>query len=151
MDRGTLSMIEGVIIKPLHVFTNESGGVMHMLRSDDSIFEKFGEVYFSYVNPGYVKGWKKHLKMTQHFAVPAGNINVVIYDDREGSSTRGEILEVNIGRSNYQLLRIPSLLWYAFRAVGDEPALIANCTDFPHDPDEMVTTPLDDSNIPYTF
>ena len=76
-------MIEGVLIKPLSVFSDGRGKVMQMLRSDAPFFKHFGEVYFSIVNPGIVKGWKRHLKMTQHFAVPVGNIKLVFYDNRE--------------------------------------------------------------------
>lgn len=144
-------MIDGVLIEPLKTFSDEKGMVMHMLRSDDSFFKKFGEIYFSYVNVGHVKGWKKHLKTTQHFAVPVGNIKVVIYDDREGSPTKGEFQEIMIGKDNYQLLRIPPSLWYAFQAVGEDPAMISNCTDLPHDSEEAINIPLSDKRIPYDF
>ncbi|MBI4843567.1 MAG: dTDP-4-dehydrorhamnose 3,5-epimerase family protein [Nitrospirae bacterium] len=144
-------MIDGVLLKPLKVFSDERGSVMHMLRSDDSFFQKFGEVYFSTVNPGHIKGWKKHLKMTQYFAVPSGNVKFVIYDDREGSPTKGDIQEAVIGADNYQLLRLPPLLWYAFAALGESPSLIANCADLPHDPEEAVNIPLTDKRIPYNF
>lgn len=144
-------MIKGVFIKPLKVFSDERGKVMHMLRCDATFFKQFGEIYFSTINPGIIKGWKKHLKMTQHFAVPMGNIKLVIYDDRDNSSTKGEIQEIYIGTENYQLVRIPPLVWYAFKAVGNESALIANCTDLPHDPNEAIATDPFDKKIPYDW
>jgi len=82
-------MIDGVLIKPLKVFADSRGKVMHMLRCDDEIFRKFGEIYFSVVNPGVIKGWKRHQKVNQLFAVPSGNILLVIYDDRGQSPTKG--------------------------------------------------------------
>jgi len=146
-----MKMIDGVFIKSLKVFADERGKVMHMLRSDDAFFKQFGEIYFSVVNPGIIKGWKKHSKMTQHFSVPVGNIKLVIYDNREDSSTKGKIQEIFIGAENYQLVRIPPLVWYSFKAVGDSFALIANCPDLPHVDNEVVTVDLFDKKIPYNW
>jgi len=144
-------MIDGVIIEPLKVLGDELGKVMHMVRQDSGFFERFGEVYFSTVNAGVVKGWKKHLKMTQHIAVPAGNIKLVLYDDREGSPTKGQVQEIESGVDNYRLVRIPPLVWYAFGAAGDEAALIANCTDLVYDPEEVIRIDLSDERIPYDW
>jgi dTDP-4-dehydrorhamnose 3,5-epimerase len=144
-------MIQGVKIKPLKVFRDERGQVMHMMRCDDGFFTQFGEVYFSVVNPGIVKGWKKHLKMTQHFAVPRGDIKLVIYDDRTGSATHGEIQEIGIGENNYQLVCIPPQVWYGFRAESKQPAMITNCSDIPHDPKEVELRPIGDPGIPYAW
>jgi len=144
-------MIKGVQIKPLKILRDERGQVMHMMRCDDDYFRQFGEIYFSVVNPGIVKGWKKHLKMTQHFAVPRGDIKLVLYDDRAQSVTHGEIQEIWMGEKNYQLVCIPPLVWYGFRAQSKEPAMIANCCDIPHDPKEVELRPIEDSSIPYTW
>jgi len=144
-------MIEGVLLKELKRFEDQRGTVMHMLRSDAPFFERFGEVYFSTVNPGVVKGWKKHLRMTQHLAVPVGNVRIVIYDDRPDSPTTGQTQKFEIGEQQYRLLRIPPLVWYSFGAADRETALVANCTDIPHNPDEVVVTELSDQSIPYTW
>lgn len=124
---------------------------MHMLRKDARFFNQFGEVYFSYINPGIVKGWKKHLKMTQHFAVPIGNIDLVMYDGREKSPTRGMIQKVSIGIDNYQLVRIPPMVCYSFKPKGNQGALIVNCTDLAHDDREVIVIDLHDKSIPYNW
>ena len=129
-------MIQGVIVKPLKIISDERGKVMHMLKRNNELLREFGEVYFSTVNPGVVKGWKKHVKAVQNFAVPIGNIKVVLYDDREDSETKGVVQEILIGEDSYCLLHIPSGVWYSFGAEKDKFALITNCTDLPHDPQE---------------
>ena len=144
-------MLEGVKIEPLAIFPNEKGNVMHMLRCHSALFKQFGEVYFSYVNPGHVKGWKKHLKQTQHFAVPLGNIHLILYDDRKDSSTHGEIQEIDFGIQNYCLVKLPPQVWYAFKTNDDEKAMVVNCTDIPHDPHESISLDLDDPSIPYSW
>ncbi len=144
-------MIEGVRIEPRKILPYEKGDVMQMLRADENFLKQFGEIYFSFIHPGFVKGWKKHQKQTQHFVVPVGTIKLVLYDDRLFSRTKGQLQEIELGRSRYQLVRIPPEVWYAFQSIGQESALIANCTDIPHDPAEAVTIDLTDQTVPYTW
>ncbi|MEW6481483.1 MAG: dTDP-4-dehydrorhamnose 3,5-epimerase family protein [bacterium] len=144
-------MIEELIVEPLKQIVDERGKVMHMLRRDSPFFTNFGEIYFSVVNPGVVKAWKKHLKMTQHFAVPVGKIKLVIYDERRNSATYGRIEILEIGEENYCLVKIPPILWYGFQGISSNPALIANCTDMPHNPSEVEHLDYLDKRIPYDW
>src|SRR3989338_1939308 len=141
-------MIDGVLIQPLKRYEDEKGKVMRMVRCDDVFFKKFGEIYFSCVNPGHIKGWKKHLVQNQHFAVVNGMLKLVLFDDRKDSPTKGDVQELEFGEPNYMLVRVPANIWYAFTAAGREPAMIANCTDIPHDPKESVQKELNDPSIP---
>jgi dTDP-4-dehydrorhamnose 3,5-epimerase len=144
-------MIDGVLIQKLKQIIDERGKVMHMLRSDSPLFTNFGEIYFSVVNCGAVKAWKRHLKMTQHLTVPVGNIRLVIYDDRMNSASRGNLEVIEVGEDNFSLVRIPPLVWYGFKGISLVPALIANCTDLPHDPDEAERLESFDKRIPYDW
>lgn len=138
-----VTSIEGLRVLPLKVIKDDRGAVMHMLRSDSPLFKSFGEIYFSIVNPGITKGWKKHKVMEQNFVVPQGNMKFVFIDDRDSSTTKNNRLEITIGIDNYQLIQVPSNIWYSFSAVGTMPAMIANCATIPHDPNESETKPLD--------
>ena len=115
-------MIDGVSIKPLRQIVDERGKIMHMLRVDEPGFSAFGEIYFSVVNPGVIKGWHIHKKMILRYAVPAGLIKLVLYDGREGSKTKGEVMEIFTGPENYQLITIPPMVWNGFKGVGVSPA-----------------------------
>lgn len=146
------SAIRGVTLVELRQISDERGVLLHMLRCDDVAFSRFGECYFSEVVPGAVKAWKRHRMQTQNLAVPVGCIRVVIYDDREGSVTRGQLQELKLGRPDaYFRLRIPPGLWYGFACIGDKPALLANCTDLPHDPTESEQCPSNHPIIPYKW
>ena len=90
-------MIDGVVVTPLKQICDERGKVMHMLRNDSAVFKSFGEIYFSWVYPGVVKGWHIHKKMVLNYAVPHGRIKFVFYDDRPESKTRGEVMETILG------------------------------------------------------
>ena len=130
--------IYGLRIIPLKEISDQRGTVLHMLRSDSENFKKFGEIYFSEINPGYVKTWKKHLKMTQNFAVPAGKVIFKFYDDRSDSKSFGFKEKIIIGRpDNYCLIIVPPLVWYSFENIFDKESIIANCSSIPHDPTEL--------------
>ena len=144
-------MIEGVQVHPLRQIPDERGRIMHMLRSDDPHFEQFGEVYFSVVYPGVVKGWHLHKSITLNYAVVRGMIKLVLYDDREESRTRGELQEIFVGESNYVLVRIPPGIWNGFKGIGVDPAIVANCATLPHDPDEIVRADPYEFIIPYNW
>jgi len=144
-------MIEGVMTYPLRQISDERGKIMHMLRSTDPHFERFGEIYFSMVYPGVIKGWHLHTKMALNYAVIVGMIKLVLYDDRESSATRGEIQEMFLGEANYMLVRIPPMVWNGFKGIGVTPAIVANCATLPHDPHEIVRKDPLSPDIPYDW
>jgi dTDP-4-dehydrorhamnose 3,5-epimerase len=146
-----MSEIEGLRVTPLRRIPDERGAVFHMLREDSDAFERFGEIYFSTVYPGVVKGWHKHLRMTLNYAVPIGMIKLVCYDDRPGSPTAGNVVELHIGELNYALVTIPPLVWNGFKGEGASTALVANCSTVPHAPDEIVRDDPFVNDIPYDW
>ena len=144
-------MIDGVIITPLRQIPDERGKIMHMLRCDEAHFDSFGEIYFSCIFPGAIKGWHLHTRMTLNYAVPVGRIKLVMYDDRENSPTKGEIQQVFMGVDNYCLVTIPLFVWNGTKGVGTEMAMIANCATLPHDDGEMNRKDPFDPSIPYDW
>ena len=144
-------MIDGVWVKPLRQIGDERGKVMHMLRADDPQFEKFGEIYFSVVYPGAIKAWHLHREMALNYACPVGHIKMVLYDDREGSKTRGELMELFTGPDDYKLIHVPPLVWNGFKGVGTVPALVANCATTGHAKDEIVRLDPLGGKIPYDW
>ena len=144
-------MIDGVLLHPLKQIPDERGKIMHMLKSTDPHFEKFGEIYFSCVYPGVIKGWHRHSRMTLNYAVVAGLIKMVLYDDRKGSPTHGQIQEIFLGESNYCLLKIPPMVWNGFKGAGTQMAMVANCATIPHDPQEIERVDPFTPSIPYDW
>ena len=146
-----MSIIEGVIIKPLKKIPDERGSIYHMLRNDDPLFEKFGEIYFSLVYPGIIKGWHLHKKMVLNYAVIQGMIKLVLYDDRDNSNTKGNLMEIYLGEENYSLVKIPFGIWNGFKGIGLKQSIVANCSTLAHDPDEIVRMDPFDNKIPYDW
>lgn len=146
-----MSEIDGVEITPLRRIADERGAVFHMLRNDSPAFETFGEIYFSTIYPGVVKGWHLHHEMTLNYAVPAGMIKLVCYDDRPESPTKGNVVEIHLGDLNYSLVTIPPMVWNGFKAEGPETAIVANCSTIPHRPGEIDRLDPFDNDIPYDW
>jgi dTDP-4-dehydrorhamnose 3,5-epimerase len=146
-----VSGIHDVTVTQLRRIPDERGAVFHMLREDSPVFERFGEIYFSTIYPGVVKGWHIHKRMTLNYAVPVGMVKLVLYDDREDSPTRGEVQELHVGELNYALVTIPPLVWNGFKGEGVIPALVANCATIPHDPEEIDRLDPFDNDIPYDW
>lgn len=144
-------MIEGVVIHPLKQIIDERGKVMHMLRRDDPLFEKFGEIYFSVAYPGVIKGWHIHKKMTLYYAVLYGMAKLVLFDGRKKSKTFGSIQEIFFGEDNYMLVKIPPLVANGYKAIGVKPTILANCATEPHDPNEIVRIDPFSKEIPYNW
>lgn len=144
-------MIDGMSVRPLRRIPDERGAVLHMLREDDPEFTRFGEIYFSLVYPGVVKGWHRHREMVLNYAVPIGMVKLVCYDDRPGSPTEGDVVEVHAGELDYQLVTIPPMVWNGFKGEGSRPALVANCATIPHDPGEIERLDPDRAGFPYDW
>lgn len=131
-------MIEGLQITSRRIIPDDRGKIMHIMKSSDSQFHTFGEVYCSTVYPGVVKGWHMHKKMTLNYVTLKGNIKFVLYDDRPDSPTYQQIQEIIIGENQYVMVTVPPYVWNGFKCIGTEEAFVINFTDMPHDPEEIV-------------
>jgi dTDP-4-dehydrorhamnose 3,5-epimerase len=144
-------MIDGVEITPLKQIFDERGKVMHMLRDDSPVFTNFGEIYFSCTYPGAIKAWHMHSEMTLNYAVIYGSIKCVLFDDRPGSITKGNIEEYFLSPENYCLITVPPLIWNGWKGIGSESSIVANCATIAHDSKEIQRKPATDSSIPYDW
>ena len=143
--------IHDIQIRPLKQICDERGKIMHMLRSDESHFTKFGEIYFSVVYEGKIKAWHLHKRMILNYAVPFGKILLTCFDDRKDSPTNGVIQEIPLGEDNYNLVTIPPGIWNGFKGLGEKFSIVANCASVPHDPDEIVRKDPFCSDVPYIW
>jgi len=148
MDR-----IEGVKIKELKVHPDQRGRVMEILRRDDDLFEKFGQVYITTAFPGVVKAWHLHKKQSDHFCVIRGMMKVALFDDRADSSTKGLVNVFYMGDHRTLLLRIPPGVYHGFQCIGTEEAIVVNCPTEPYNPDAPDEYRLHphDNHIPFDW
>jgi len=120
--------MDGVTLTPLKQITHPKGDIFHAMKASDDGFFGFGEAYFSTVNQGEVKGWKKHTEMTLNLVVVTGEIEFVVYDDNRFYS-------VKLSKNNYQRLTVEPGLWLAFKGVSAENMLL-NLASIEHNTNE---------------
>ena len=127
-------MIDGVLITHLDVIDTPGGNVMHAMKHTSSGYAGFGEAYFSKIDKGAIKAWKRHKEMTLNLLVPLGAIRFVLYDDRE--VLKKQFQEVIISRDNYFRLTVPPMIWMGFKGL-DSSSILLNIANIEHNPNEV--------------
>jgi len=146
-------MIHGVKIKKLTVVPDERGRVMEVLRSDDELFTRFGQIYITTTYPHVVKAWHLHRIQTDNVAAVKGMLKVVLYDPREDSPTRGKVDEYFIGEHDPALIQIPPGVYHGWKCIGNVEAIVINCPTevYDHDIPDEHRLPYDTDRIPYDW
>ncbi len=139
--------IPGVTLTSLRIIEGALGNVMHGLRSYDESYAGFGEVYFSTVNSGVIKSWRRHFDVTLNLIVPQGEIRFVLCDDRQ----EGDPIfwEVNLSLENYHRLTVSPGIWLAFQGGSSGTNMLMDVIDLPHDAQESETKALEE--IPFDW
>ena len=146
-------MIEGIKTKKLKVIPDQRGRLMEILRADDDLFERFGQVYMTTTYPGVVKAWHLHKKQKDNVVCVQGTIKLAVYDPRENSPTYGEVNEFYLGTHNPLLVQIPEGVYHGWMCVSQEEAIVVNVPTEVYnreDPDEFRLDPHE-NDIPYDW
>tara|TARA_B100001123_G_C15163775_1_gene968524 strand:- start:714 stop:1142 length:429 start_codon:yes stop_codon:yes gene_type:complete len=133
--------LEDILLSKLKQLKTVNGEVLHALRNSDLGYNKFGEVYFSTIEPNSINAWKRHSKMLINFIVPVGEVRFVFYIDKE-SGFRTE----NIGLNRYMRLTVPPGIWFGFKNLSAKKSYVMNVANIIHDPDEVENCPIDNIN-----
>ena len=142
MDRlnsSAINLIEGASVKKLVVHPDERGRLFEILRSDEPVFKKFGQVYVTTANPGVIKAWHYHKIQTDHFCCILGKARLVLFDPRPYSPTKDLINEFILGPDNLLLIVIPPNIYHGFQCISENDAIMINIPTQPynpHNPDE---------------
>ena len=129
--------LTGVQVTPLDQIRTPGGDVLRGLRTDEDSFNGFGEMYFSYVQNGFTKGWKKHKSMTLNIVVPVGAIEFMVLKSGGSAEVENAYMRILLSRDNYCRLTVAPGLWVAFKGVGKELNMLVNFADMIHDPNEV--------------
>src|SRR5947209_3010001 len=81
---------DGVVVRDLVLHVDDRGTVCELLdprwgwHTEPMVF-----AYVYTLRPGKTKGWGMHLEHEDRYALIGGDMEVVMYDEREDSPTRG--------------------------------------------------------------
>jgi dTDP-4-dehydrorhamnose 3,5-epimerase len=140
-------MIKDVLITRLNKIETFGGDVMHAIKESSPGYSGFGEAYFSKVNQGAIKAWKRHNNMTLNLIVPVGKVKFVMFDDRDLANT--QLQELVISDKNYCRLTIPPKIWVGFQGLSKDDSVILNVANIEHDSSESDQVVVD--NIEYDW
>jgi len=146
-------MIEGVKVKQLKIIPDDRGRLMEILRDDDDIFIKFGQVYMTTAKPGVVKAWHWHKMQTDSFCCISGVMRLALYDAREDSSTYQQVNDFRMSLEDPMVVQIPPGVYHGFKCVSDAEAIVVNTVTKAYNhqsPDEYRVDPYD-NNIDYDW
>jgi dTDP-4-dehydrorhamnose 3,5-epimerase len=110
-------------------------------------------VYMFTLRPGQTKGWGMHKEHEDRYFILAGDLEIVMYDEREDSPTRGLVASVVLTEHRRRLMNVPTGVWHANRNLGTEDVIVINCptTPYDHEDPDKYRLPLDTDRIPYRF
>ncbi len=138
-------LIDGVVVKDIRVHVDDRGIVAEIVRADDPIFHgRFGQVYYATCNPGVVKAWHYHKVHTDILYAIHGAAKLCLYDERDGSPTRGVTNVFVLNEYNQIAVRIPPGVLHGQACLGDRPCIVLNVQSHVYDPaDEFKLDPFD--------
>jgi dTDP-4-dehydrorhamnose 3,5-epimerase len=128
-------MIEGVKVTPLDIIQTTGGGVMHAMKKSDMGFVGFGEAYFSTIEHGVIRAWKRHTSMTLNIIVPVGSIKFVLFDDRTKAEEKFQ--EIIVSRDNYCRISVSPMIWMGFQGLSKDSSILLNIADIEHNLNEV--------------
>lgn len=122
--------IDGMQILELGNVLTRSGWMMEVYRTDWPVgTNPVRQVNWVELNPRAVTDWHCHEHQTDHLIGVGGSIKLALWDDREGSPTRGATEIVRMGALRPVMAIVPSGVWHALRNESGVPAGYLNVID----------------------
>jgi len=145
--------IEGVTLKRTRHIVTANSLTTETFRSDwPETGAPIGHVIHVAMDPGRLSAWHTHRRQTDSIFVLSGRLLLVLYDNREGSPTHGNIMSLRLDEKDPMLVRIPPLVWHGVKALLGAASFL-NIISHPYnyeDPDEW-RLPPDTDQIPFDF
>ena len=96
------------------------------------------------IEKNYIKGWKKHFKMTLNLFVIEGCVKFVFYDEYVN-----KFFTKTLTKSFNYSLTVPPGIWFGFKGLKYKKNIIMNFANLPHDDNEVISKKI--SQIKYNW
>lgn len=128
-------MIAGVRHKKLQKHCDDRGYFAELVRDDEGLLKRFGQMSVSMSYPGVIKAFHYHEEQDDIWYFPLGNAQVVLYDLRQESESYQETNVFYMGEENPSVLLIPRGVAHGYRVLGNRPLMIVYLTTQSYRPD----------------
>ena len=135
-------MPEGLRLAAEKQLPSAGGAVVHAIRQDSAGFSGFAEAYFSLVDEGAAKDWKRHERMTLNLVVPVGSVAFMLGRDLDRGAPPEHLHYVVLGPRRYLRLTVAPGWFMSFAGLGPGQSLVMNVADLQHDPAESLRLAL---------
>jgi dTDP-4-dehydrorhamnose 3,5-epimerase len=136
-------MLPGVSVRDINKMIDERGFFAEVLREDWKEVmgdDKLVQANLSFSYPGTIRAWHRHDRgQVDRLIVLQGSMKICAYDDKQGSETKGSLVEIIASEEKLQLVRIPGQYWHGTKTLGVKPSLSLYCVNRlydSNDPDE---------------
>ncbi len=152
--KAKIKLPEGVTMQDVTTHVDERGTVFEVYNPNwgwHKVPIVFGHIFT--VRPGYVKGWGMHKLHEDRYCLLFGEMDLVLYDDRPKSPTRGLISVIQMNEFHRKLVNIPPGIWHAGKNIGSKDVVVLDTPTKPYDhknPDKY-RLPLNTKKIPFSF
>lgn len=146
-------MIKGVQIKKLVKHCDDRGFFTELLKEDDPFFKEIKQTSYTETNPGIIKAFHYHKKQDDIWFVAKGMAQIVLYDLRENSETKGQTQIIYAGEDNLILIYIPAGVAHGYRVLGNKKVCLFYHTTKSYDPEnpDEYRIPFDSKDIGFDW
>jgi len=146
-------LIEGVEIRPLATHADERGSLVELIDERWNHGSRLSSAHCYTLRPGCAKGWNLHMDCEDRCAIVEGEMALVLYDPRAGSTTYGEVSRIVLSGRQRCLVNVPPQVWHADHNIGTTDVVVINfpTTLYDHADPDKYRLPLDTPLIPYSF
>mgnify|MGYP000164959636 CR=1 FL=1 len=137
-------MIEGVKIKQVKRFCDDRGFLSEILKFGEETFHPIKQTTYTETYPGVIKAFHWHKKQWDMWFVVKGMAQVVLYDLRDDSPTKGETQVIYAGEDNPLVIAIPPGVAHGYRVLGNKKVGLFYHTSEAYDPENP-----DEERIPF--
>src|SRR5690606_35757757 len=113
---GIVALPPGLVLTPEKQIPTIGGAVFHAIKQTSTGFRGFGEAYFSIVDAGSFRDWKRHSRMTLNLVVPVGR--VAFFLARRDGSSWNDCYYAVLGPDNYARLTVAPHWFMTFAGLG---------------------------------
>lgn len=137
-------MIKDISIKKIVSNFDDRGFFSEIAKSGEDTFHEIKQTSYAETYPGVIKAFHWHKKQWDLWFIMKGLAQVVLFDLREDSPTKGETMVLYAGENNLNLISIPPGVAHGYRVLGNKPMGILYHTSEAYDPKNP-----DEERIPY--